>query len=164
MSFFFPDSPCFFQREESHTLDVLAALEQASQEELDGRVLELHKSGSPRKKRWLLCSTLSIKLTSVHEPQACLAGAHFSSLIGCRHGSEPALGACLIPTAPTNLSVNLLWSEAVVKPAPVVQREQGRNGGPPANTSSLGGRQRRRGKRADTPQLSVSKTTCLDVC
>lgn len=92
----------FSERSQSHTLYVLAALEQASQEqasqeELDGRVLELHKSGSPRKKRWFLCSTLSIKLlTSVQELQALSAGAHFSSLIGCRHGSEPALGACLI--------------------------------------------------------------------
>ena len=95
--FFFQMAHVFLQREEPHTQYVLAALEQASQEELDGRVLELQRSWSPRKKRWFppinplnqaphLCAATGLLWQALPSP----------AWLGCRHGSEPALWACFI--------------------------------------------------------------------
>lgn len=95
--FFFPDGPCVFS-EKSCTHETSWLIAQASQEELDGRVLELHRSWSLRKKRWFP------PLNPLNQaPHLCAqaAGPLWQTLAspawsGCRHGSEPALWACFI--------------------------------------------------------------------
>lgn len=74
---------------------------------------------------------------------------------GRRHGSEPALWACFISYRSSKPITEFTLVRSNCKTNSCGTKKQGRNGGAPSNTVSLGRRAQRRGKRADTPVVSV---------